>query len=291
MLALPSIPKQEPAREGPDRPEHRRVRRARRTNSARSRSRAALPRGRRQADDGTRAAQREARVRAEAAARVRGAMRRRDKEGRSGQADARRRGEDQGENPAEMLFCTRCQVKRPWYRLEADAQMKWVCVASCPCTIQVGGQQGFFELLAVLKSRNEDQLVKSLEAEVGNAPARGDEPLASTVAPAGEDPGDASAHAQKQGELDEVQRRREEKQRDEAKEMEEKRRERAREEREREREREVEKAREKEKLKEQEKAALAPAQSKAAAPVKDAKPPTNKIREKLEKAHIDFEDL
>lgn len=214
-------------------------------------------------------------------------MKRRDKEGRSGQAEARRRGEDQGENPAEMLSCTRCQVKRPWYRLEADAQMKWVCVASCPCTIQVGGQRGFFELLAVLKSRNEEQLVKSLEAEVGNAPARGDEPLASMVAPSGEDPGHATAQAQKQRE----QRRREEKLRDEAKEIEEKRRERAREEREREREREMEKAREKEKLQEQEKAALAPAQSKAPAPVKDAKPPTNKIREKLEKAHIDFEDL
>lgn len=133
-------------------------------------------------------------------------MKRRDKEGRSGQAEARRRGEDQGENPAEMLSCTRCQVKRPWYRLEADAQMKWVCVASCPCTIQVGGQRGFFELLAVLKSRNEEQLVKSLEAEVGNAPARGDEPLASMVAPSGEDPGHATAQAREKEKLQEQEK-------------------------------------------------------------------------------------
>eukprot|EP00439_Symbiodinium_sp_Y106_P068007 s48_g11.t1 len=84
--------------------------------------------------------------------------------------------------------------------------MKWVCVASCPCTIQVGGQRGFFELLAVLKSRNEEQLVKSLEAEVGNAPARGDEPLASMVAPSGEDPGHATAQAREKEKLQEQEK-------------------------------------------------------------------------------------
>ncbi|CAE7256554.1 unnamed protein product [Symbiodinium natans] len=221
-------------------------------------------------------------------------MRRRDLEGRAGRPDARRlrRAEDQataeGDNSSELLLCTRHQKKRPWSKLEADAQKKWVCIASCPCTIQVGGgEAALAELRLVLRSRNEEQLLKCLEA--GAAPAAG-----GSVAPPAT-PAPSVEVSQTAASAEQEEQKRKEREMDEERQRERERQEREQREKEKERalraqkEKEKEKEKEREREKEKEKAA----QAKAAAPVKDPKDtkPMSKVRQRMQEANIDFADL
>ncbi|CAE7666144.1 unnamed protein product, partial [Symbiodinium pilosum] len=193
------------------------------------------------------------------------------------------------------------QKQRPWYKLEADMHKKWVCIASCPCTIQVDTAQGLDEILAVLRSRNQDQLAKNLQ-EGGSGPSAAGSGVSAGFA-AGAAVGAAAPEEEAMEQPLNLQKDAREAQKQKERELEEaKHREREAEkerEREREREREKEKAmekqreqeeREKEKEKERQKEKVAPTQSKAAPPVKDTKS-MSKIRRSLEKENIDFEDL
>lgn len=50
--------------------------------------------------------------------------------------------------------------------MEANEEKKWVCVASCPCVVHLGGRHGWETLRRALQSRGEELLLEKLEALV-----------------------------------------------------------------------------------------------------------------------------
>lgn len=64
-----------------------------------------------------------------------------------------------------MVECSVHRKKRSWDKIEVTADKKWVCVASCPCVVHLGGSEGWCRFLReALKSRGEEELLEAVEA-------------------------------------------------------------------------------------------------------------------------------
>lgn len=77
-------------------------------------------------------------------------------EGRRG--ERQRPGAERPEARAEDLVeCSVHGKKRSWDKIEVTAEKKWVCVASCPCVVHLGGTKGWCHFLRdALRSRGEE---------------------------------------------------------------------------------------------------------------------------------------
>lgn len=68
-----------------------------------------------------------------------------------------------------MVECSVHRKKRSWDKIEVTADKKWVCVASCPCVVHLGGSEGWCRFLReALKSRGEEELLEAVEALAGS---------------------------------------------------------------------------------------------------------------------------
>lgn len=93
------------------------------------------------------------------------------RDGRDGRLEGRRgeRQRPRAERPEarreDLVECSVHRKKRSWDKIEVTADKKWVCVASCPCVVHLGGSKGWCQFLRdALKSRGEDELLEAVEA-------------------------------------------------------------------------------------------------------------------------------
>lgn len=155
----PSIPERtRPRAAGVDAPRRRNERR-RQNARAVSRSRRRAPRYGRPGKAELKRSERDFRPRPQRRRRDEGRL-----EGRRG--ERQRPGAERPEARAEDLVeCSVHGKKRSWDKIEVTAEKKWVCVASCPCVVHLGGTKGWCHFLRdALRSRGEDELLEAVEA-------------------------------------------------------------------------------------------------------------------------------
>ncbi|CAJ1406452.1 unnamed protein product [Effrenium voratum] len=85
----------------------------------------------------------------------------REREGRRLAPEPRRSGHEEVREDPDLIECSLHQKLRRWDKIE-EKERKWVCIASCPCIVWVGGED-LEPLRRALQSRGEEHLLEGFE--------------------------------------------------------------------------------------------------------------------------------